>query len=132
MADKIPDINISESDLTAAGYTISGKDRYVKTVNEYSKVLFEKAVNFGEIDKAQAREVTHEHVKAAAHSIANSFGKPSQPKWLWAAKVGQYLCAALVGVATNHLDNIYGAIGFVVSFSIGGILLYLDNSKNKS
>lgn len=99
---------------------------------QYSKVLFEKAINYGEIDRAHTREVTHEHVKASAHSIANSFGKPSQPKWLWAVKCGQYLCAALVGVATNHLDNIYGAIGFVVSFSIGGILLYLENSNIKS
>jgi hypothetical protein len=132
MADKIPDINISDSDLNNAGYTISGKDRYIKTVNEYSKVLFEKAINFGEIDKAQTIEVTHEHVKAAAHSIANSFGKPTQPKWLWAVKVGQYLSAALVGVTTNHLDSLAGSIGFVVAFSIGGVLLYVENSNNKS
>lgn len=132
MVDKNPDISISDQDLTKAGYTISGKDRYVKSVTEYSKVLFEKAVNFGEIDKAQTREVTHEHVKAAAHSIANSFGKPTQPKWLWIVKIGQYLCAALVGVATNHLDKLLGAIGFVVAFSIGGIFLYVEQSKNKS
>lgn len=131
MADKIPDITISDADLNLAGFTISGKERYVKTVNEYSKVLFEKAVNFGEIDKAQTREVTHEHVKASAHSIANSFGRPAQTKGLWAIKAGQYLCAALIGVATNHLDKIYGAIGFVVAFSIGGILLYVETSKNK-
>jgi|APLak6261672720_1056091.scaffolds.fasta_scaffold29101_2 hypothetical protein len=131
MADKIPDITVSDADLNLAGFTISGKERYVKTVNEYSKVLFEKAVNFGEIDKAQSREVTHEHVKASAHSIANSFGRPAQAKGLWAIKAGQYLCAALIGVATNHLDKIYGAIGFVVAFSIGGILLYVETSKNK-
>lgn len=132
MADKIPDINISDIDLNNAGYTISGKDRYVKTVKEYSKVLFEKAVNYGEIDKAQTREVTHDHVKAAAHSIANSFGKPTQSKWLWGIKIGQYVCAVLVGVATNHLDKIIGAIGFVIAFAIGVILLHLESLNNKS
>lgn len=69
MKDKDPEINISEPDLTNAGYTASGKDRYVKTVNDYSQTLFQKAINFGDIDKAQTREVTHEHVKAAAHSM---------------------------------------------------------------
>lgn len=132
MTEKLPDITISETDLTNAGFTVSGQERYNKTVIEYSKVLFEKSVTFGEIDKAQTREVTHEHVKAAAHSIANSFGKPQQPKWLWIIKAGQYLCAALVGVAANHLDKLTGAIGFVIAFSIGGILLYIENSSNRS
>lgn len=131
MTDKLPDVSISDKDLIDAGFTISGKERYTKTIVEYSKVVFEKAISYSEIDKANSREVTHEHVKAAAHSIANSFGKPSQPKWLWAAKTGQYLCAALVGVATNHLDNLIGTIGFVVAFSIGGILLY-STTKNRS
>jgi len=131
MIDKIPNITISDIDLNNAGFTISGKERYVKTVTEYSKVLFEKSVTFGEIDKAQTREVTHEHVKASAHSIANSFGRPAQPKLLWAIKVGQYLCAALIGVATNHLDKIYGAVGFVIAFTIGGILLFIETSKNR-
>lgn len=131
MADKEPNINITETELNNSGFTISGKERYIKSVKDYSKVLFDKSINYGDIDKALAREVTHDHVKAAAHQIANSFGKPTAPKYLWVVKVGQYLCAALVGVATNHLDKIYGAIGFVVAFSIGGILLYIETSKSK-
>jgi hypothetical protein len=53
MKDKDPDITISDPDLTNAGYTASGKDRYVKTVIDYSETLFQKAINFGDIDKAQ-------------------------------------------------------------------------------
>ena len=124
--DKIPEIIIKESDLEESGYTASGKERYTKTVKEYSEVLFRKSISFGDIDKAQIREVTHEHVKAAAHSIANSYGKTTRPKWIWAIKVGQYLCAALVGVASTYLNTLFGAIGFVVMFSAGGILLYLN------
>jgi hypothetical protein len=35
MEDKIPEINIPDTDLNNAGYTISGKERRVKTVNFY-------------------------------------------------------------------------------------------------
>lgn len=131
MVDKEPEINITQIELENSGFTISGNERFTKSVKDYSKILFEKSVIYGDIDKAQTREVTHEHVKAAAHQIANSFGKPSTPKYLWIAKVGQYLCAALVGVATNHLDKLIGAVGFVVAFSLGGVLLYVENLKSK-
>lgn len=132
MPDKIPDIIISTTDLDSAGFTTSGRPQYIKTVEEYRKVLFEKSVNYGDIDKADIREVTHDHVKSAAHSVASSFGKPTQPKWLWIIKIGQYLCAVLVGVATNHLDKIYGAVGFVCAFAVGGVFLGIEIYKTKS
>lgn len=131
MAEKEPEVTISELELNNSGFTISGKERFTKSIKDYSKVLFDKSINYGDIDKALNREVTHEHVKAAAPQIANSFGKPTTPKYMWVVKVGQYLCAALVGISTNHLDKTYGAIGFVVSFSIGGVLLYIQTSKSK-
>lgn len=129
MPDIIPDIIVSEPELKNSGFTASGIERYTKTVKEYSKILFEKSINYGEIDKAVIREVTHDHVKASAHSIANSFGKPNRPNYLWAMKIGQYLCAALVGVATNHLDNLFGTLGFIISFTIGVLLVYFENVK---
>lgn len=133
MQDKIPDISINGADLDSAGFTSSsGKGQYIKTVEEYSKILFEKSINFGEIDKAQAREVTHDHVKSAAHSIATSYGKPTQPKWLWIIKLLQYIFAIFVGVATNHLENLYGAIGFVSFFALGLICLSIEINTTKS
>lgn len=132
MKEKDPEINISEPDLTNAGYTSSGRDRYIKTVIDYSQTLFQKAINFGDIDKALQREVTHEHVKAAAHSIAKSFGKPTSPWWIWMLKVGQYLCAGTLGVATNHLEDIAWIVGFLASFVVGGILLLIEIVKTKS
>ena len=131
MPDPIPPVSISQQELDSAGFTASGRERYQKGVKDYAKILFEKSINYGEIDRASVREVTHDHVKSAAHSIANSFGKPTQSKWIIPMKFGQYICAAFVGLATNHMNNIYGAIGFVTAFCIGGILLYLENSKTK-
>lgn len=129
MPNKEPIINIPESELEQAGFTTSGKERYQKTVTDYSKTLFDKAINYAEIDKAQIREVTHDHVKAAAHSIANSFGKPSTPWWMWFVRLGQYAGAIGVGVATNHLDTSSGAIGFAVAVTVGVILLYIESLK---
>jgi hypothetical protein len=133
MPDREPIINISQGELTSAGYTNSGLDRYNKSVVEYSKLLFDKAVNYGEIDKATNanREVTHEHVKAAAHSIANSFGKPLKPKWIIPAQIGQYLCAAIAGLAGGHIDKTPGLVGFALSFALGAILFIIEKSNSK-
>lgn len=133
MPDIAPPITISQPELTNAGFTNSGSDRYNKSVLEYGKILFDKSVNYGEIDKAANanREVTHEHVKAAAHSIANSYGKPIKPKWIIPVQIGQYLCAALVGLAGGHIDKTEGLIGFAVAFALGAILFIIEKSNSK-
>lgn len=133
MADKEPILNISQPELNNAGFTQSGSERYNKSVLEYSKILFDKSVNYGEIDKAANvnREVTHEHVKAAAHSIANSYGKSIKPKWLILAQIGQYACAVIVGLTGRQLDKTEGVIGFVLAFGIGAILFIIDKLNSK-
>jgi len=127
-----PQINIPDVELDKAGFTNSGNTRYKKTVNDYNDLLFEKSVNFGEIDKApnSPREVTHEHVKAAAHSIAKSYGKPKKPNWYPFAKIGQYICAALLGLTSGKLPETWALIMFMLSFSIGGILLFLTEKED--
>lgn len=124
-------ITIDETNLVNEGYTKSGQDRYKKTIKDYSQIVFEKAITFGEIDKSPSltREVTHEHVKGAAYSIAKSYGRPKKPKWIPYAQVGQYLCAGLVGYYSSQLDNEKGILGFIISFSIGGLLLFIEKMK---
>lgn len=127
-----PQIIIPDPELDRSGYTGSGKTRYKKTVNDYNDLLYEKSIHFGDIDKApnSPREVTHEHVKAAAHSIAKSFGKPVKPKWFSAAKIGQFVFAALFGLATGNFPDTWALILFIVSFGAGTILLFLTEKEN--
>ncbi|HVW13511.1 MAG TPA: hypothetical protein VHB54_06820 [Mucilaginibacter sp.] len=133
MLDPRPPIIISQNELTNSGFTNSGSDRYKKSVVEYGEILFDKSITYAEIDKAQNanREVTHEHVKAAAHSIADSFGKPLKPKWMVPVQLGQYLCAAIVGLSGGYLNKTEGVIGFAVSFAIGAILVVLEKLNSK-
>lgn len=132
MPNKI-NITFDETELVNEGFTVSGKERYKRTVEEYSQIVFEKAINFGEIDKSPnlSREVTHEHVKSASYSIANSFGKPKKPKWIAFAQIGQYVCTGLVGYFSSQLDNKSGIIGFVISFSIGAVLFLVEKINNR-
>ena len=131
MQEPVPPVTISQSELDSSGFTNSGKDRYIKGITEYADILFSKSISYGEIDKAVVREVTHDHVKAAAYSIANSFGRPKQTKWNIVLKIGQYLCAAFIGVATNHIGETYGSLSFVGAFCIGAILIYYENLNTK-
>jgi uncharacterized membrane protein YjjP (DUF1212 family) len=133
MTDIEPPINISQTELTNAGFTVSGSDRYNKSVKEYGKILFDKAVNYGDIDKASNtnREVTHEHVKASAHSIANSFGKPVKSRWIIPIQVGEFLCAGIVGLCSGHIDKKEGIIGFAIAFAIGAILFMTEKTISK-
>jgi hypothetical protein len=127
-----PDIQIPDENLDNSGFTNSGKIRFKKTVEDYNQLLFDKAVNYAEIDKATnaQREVTHEHVKAASHSIAKSYGKPLKPSWFPWAKFGQYAATGLVGLSVSNLPDIWALILFVTSFAVGGALLFLTEKNN--
>ena len=127
-----PNIQIPDSTLDNSGFTNSGKDRFKKTINDYNDLLFDKAINYADIDKAvnTQREVTHEHVKAASHSIANSYGKPVKPKWFPWAKFGQYAATGLVGLSAGNLPDTWALILFIGSFTIGGALLFLTEKNN--
>lgn len=127
-----PNIQIPEDSLDNSGFTNSGKIRFKKTIEDYNQLLFDKAVNYAEIDKAvnTQREVTHEHVKAASHSIAKSYGKPLKPKWYPWAKFGQYAATGLVGLSAGNLPETWALIVFVSAFAAGGALLFLTEKNN--
>ena len=129
-----PTLEIPEAQLTQAGFTESGITRYKNTLIEYNKLLFDKSVSFGDLDKAKdlSREVTHEHVKQAAHNIANSYGKPRKPWWMTLVQFGSYLAAIGVGLASGYLDKQNGVIGFAVSFAIGAILFIIEKTSSNN
>lgn len=130
--DKTPQITIPDEELDLSGFTKSGKNRFIKTVEDYNELLYKKSISFGESDKATntEREVTHEHVKAASHSIAKSYGKPVKPTWFPWAKFGQYVAAGLVGLSVKNLTENWGLITFIVSFTAGGLLLFITEKEN--
>lgn len=93
-------VTVNESDVENQGFTRSGLTQYSVTVRDYSQQLLERAVHLGDADKAPGmqREITHDHVRASAHSMARSFGKPSRSRGLVVAQVGEYVATALAGV----------------------------------
>ena len=136
MADKLkkPDINISGEELNIAGFTNSGAPRFNETIEGYSRLLFERAIHFGDIDKATnlPREITHDHVRAAAYSIANSYGKPTKSKWSTVGQIGEYVAIAVAGAGGSNLDDQYGVLAFGVGLSIAVILIVARLMKTKS
>lgn len=125
---KEPILIIENDNLTRSGFTQSGMDRYNKTINEYNKILFEKSVSQGDFDKAPdlAREVTHDHVKKAAYSIADSYGKPLKPKWLVIVQFFTYLSTGLVGLSSGYLNEGIGQFGFAASLLLGAVCFIVE------
>lgn len=136
MVDKLkkPEIKISGEELNTAGFTNSGAPRFIETVKDYSRLLFERAIHFGDVDKAPnlQREITHDHVRAAAYSIANSYGKPTKSKWSTAGQIGEYLAIAVVGAGGSNLDSNYGVLFFGVGLLVAVVLIVARLTKAKS
>ena len=88
MGNTDSNIIIPEVELNTEGFTPSGKIHYYKTLKDYSQTLFDKAISYA--DKAQVREVTHNDVRNAAHSIANTFGIPLIQKWVIFLSLGKF------------------------------------------
>ena len=121
-----PKINIDPDLLREVGFTLSGETRFKDTIQDYSNTLFKKSVHFGELDKASdaPREITHEHVKAAAFSIAQSYGKDRPSKLQHFAQACEYISTAISGAGASHLDKTAGVIAFVLG-AIGAVLLFV-------
>jgi len=123
--DTPPTLCINPDDLNSDGFTASGEARYKETIQDYSNTVYRKSVNYGELDKASnmPREITHDHVKSAAHSIAQSYGKDKPTKTQRFAQAGEYIATAIGGAGASHLDKTPGVIAFVVG-AILAVLLF--------
>jgi hypothetical protein len=127
-----PQITIDQKSLTEAGFTKSGADHYTNAVTEYAKTLYDKSITYADVDKAPNadHEVTHDHVKAGAYSIANSYGKKRTSKWTVISQAGQFVCAGIVPLSAEHLDKTEGLVGFISSFAVGMILFTMEKLKS--
>ena len=129
-----PDIHLSDEELTEGGFTNSGATRFKETIKGYSDILFQRSIHLGDVDKAPnlPREITHDHVRAAAFSIAKSYGKPPKSKWLVPAQIGEYVAVAVTGAGASNLDESMGMAAFGLGLAIAVILIVARLLKTKS
>ena len=123
--DTAPNLSLDPDDLNGDGFTASGEARFKETIQDYSNTVYRKSVNYGELDKASnmPREITHDHVKSAAHSIAQSYGKDKPPKMQRFSQAGEYIATAVGGAGASHLDKTPGVVAFVIG-AILAVLLF--------
>lgn len=120
----------TDIELKNAGFTDSGITRYRNTEEAYCEELYKKALALGDRDKADdlPREVTHEHVRDAAHAIASK-GSSGQSTAQVFCQVGEYLFTAAAGVGAGKLDEKWGIILFGVSLTLGVVLFVIRNTR---
>ncbi|MEX1199500.1 MAG: hypothetical protein WEB02_01805 [Methylophaga sp.] len=123
----------TSQDLDQAGYTTSGIARYEQTVEEYADTLHNKALKFGELNKAPDLpiEITHDNVRAAAYQIANTYGKNKTSHWAIISQVTEYILTAISAYALGKTSESWGLPLFVIAAIIAGILIAIRLSKSK-
>jgi len=122
---------IDTGQLQRAGFTASGTKHFDDTVIDYSKTLFKKSRGLGEVNKAEnmSAEITHENVRAAAFSIARSYGTPQKHWILKVTQIGEYICAGVAGAGAGHLDKTPGMVAFTASLVLGALLMVVRLSR---
>lgn len=77
------------------------------------------------------REVTHDHVKKAFFSVANSKGKSKKPGWTLLAQILEYILMAVVGICGSNMADTWGQIGFGVGLFAVAMLVLARNTLGK-
>jgi hypothetical protein len=125
--------DVDEGQLKSAGFTDSGILRFKKTISDYAQLLHNKSTAFANArnSKGYKLEITQENVQTSAHSIAESFGKPEEPKWTIWAQIFEYIFTAAAGFSAGKTEEKYGMIGFVISTAIAVILFVIRQTRKK-
>lgn len=126
-------VEVNGDGLKTKDFTDSGVRQFSTTVLEYADKLLNRASHYGEAGKApgMAAEISHDHVRAAAVSIARSYGVPARSGWSVAGQVGEYLATAVAGVGGGHLDTGAGVIAFGLGLVIAVILVSVRLGRGK-
>lgn len=122
----------TKQQLVNDGFTDSGIARYVETLGDYSDSLHSKAKSYGEAEKADGmtREVTHDHVRAAAYTIAKSIGSKKASPWMVTAQVAEYVLTAVGAYALGNTAEPWGIPLFVIAAVVAGILVAVRLSRS--
>jgi hypothetical protein len=117
----------SDQELSAAGFTSAGISRYRQVIEGYTNEVHSKAVKQAEAEKASDMplEVTDNHVRAAAHSLASSYGSAVRPKWWIPCHVAEYVFTAVAGVGASKLDQWWGILLFGVGLGLAVLLIVI-------
>lgn len=134
MADKKEiSITIVDTELKGSGFTDAGIQKYKKTVSDYAQLIFMHSVALGTAKKLQdnAVEITQDNVQASAYSIADSYGKPSEPKWTVWTQILEYILTAVAGLSAGKTDTKWGTIAFIASTAVAVILFVIRQTRKK-
>jgi hypothetical protein len=127
-------ITISKTELSARGFTTSGVKQFCDTIEDYANSLCTRSISHGEIVKApdMPREITHDHVRASAHSLAAAAEPRTRPKWLMFTHVGEYIAMAAAGAGAGYLNNPSGILTFGVGLTVAVLLVMLRLNQVKA
>lgn len=121
-----PEPTIDGQPLATAGFSNAGVQRFQKTVVEYTKELFRRALANGRASQGEnlPLEVTQEHVHSAAASLSGPLVAPSsRSPWYVVGHTLEYVGFAIAGLGGGKLDEPWGIYAFGLGLAAGVILV---------
>jgi hypothetical protein len=118
-------LEYDEGFLKNNGFSETGLKRFKSTVDEFTKELFEKSVNFGKAnqDKDMPLEITNDSVRGAAIKLRSGQQEEKIHPLLIIGNILEYLFTILATIGANNLDKDYGKLFFGIFTSITVILI---------
>ena len=121
-------------------FTPTGAQHFNTTVEDYSQVLLARSLSNAKVDQVAGMqlEVTHQHVRNAAHHLANSYGRPQKPQWLVYTQIAEYLCTGAAGYGLNLMTSSdtntqhKGILWFTLNAAVVVLLIVIRLIQGKS
>jgi hypothetical protein len=123
----------SETELEISQFSETGKRRFINTVSEYQKELFEKSIEFAKAtkEKDMPLEVNSDNVRSATIKINQYNSKEKIPTSLIVGNICEYIFTAVAGIGAGNLSESWGIVSLVIGSAIAVILLTIRLIKTR-
>jgi len=113
------------SNLKRNNFSDAGCERFVRTINEFEKELFNKSIDFGKINKEKDMplEITSDNVRDAVINIKNSPIKHKINPIFIILNILEYVFAIAATIGANNLSENWGILLFGICAGLTVILI---------
>lgn len=115
----------NETFLKQHSFSETGSKRFINTIEEFKKELFEKSIDFGKAnqEKGMPLEITSENVRSATINVKHTQIKQKPHILLIIANIFEYILTILATIGVSNMDKKWSIPLFGISLGVAVILI---------